>query len=919
MATLPNVMNPQQTLDPAHNFLLSEYKTMGQFFNPTAVAVIGATEKPGSVGRTLFWNLIKSPFGGLVYPVNPKRDQVLGIRAYPDLASLPSPVDVAVVVTPAPGVPAVIKDCAEHGVKSVIIISAGFKETGAEGVALEQTIQAIAEQHGIRIIGPNCLGVMNPINGFNATFANGIAKPGKLGFISQSGALCTAVLDWSFEQNVGFSKFISLGSMLDVDWGDLIYALGEDPHTDSILIYMETVGNARAFLSAAREISQIKPIIIIKPGRTAEAASAAASHTGSLAGSDDVLDAAFERAGVLRVDTISELFSLADVLSKQSRPKGPKLVIVTNAGGPGVLATDALIQHGGQLATTSPAVVDQLNRFLPAAWSHGNPVDVLGDADPTRYAEATRIVLNDAETDGVLVILTPQAMTDPTETAEALVPMLEKSAVPVLASWMGGQDVAQGEAILNNAAIPTYTYPDDAAKTFSLMWQYSQRRKLLYETPVPVDDDGFDPVIAKNTVANHIATLKNRHEYLLSEYDAKQVLTAYHIPTVDTRLAHSIEEAIAHADAIGYPVVLKLHSLILTHKSDVGGVQLNLKNATDVAEAWQTIQQGALQHGGPDAFLGATVQRMQQLLGGTEVILGMTYDAQFGPVILFGSGGKYVEVFKDKALALPPLNGTLVQRLLEKTKVYQILKGVRGEQPADMAGLTATIVRFSQLILNHPEIKELDINPLWVSGSQQVALDARVLLHTDSAESVQQSAIRRYPQQYVEEITLKDGYRVRIRPIRPEDEPLMRAFHETLSQESIFARFQTDLGLEHRINHERLSRICFNDYDREIALILQDSFSGHILGVGRLSKLPGQNDVATFRVLIADACQRKGLGTLMVKKLQAVAQQERVTLLRTLLHEDNHALRRICERLGFDIQASAQHPGYLNITWHIAF
>jgi acetyltransferase len=912
------VMTPATTLDPAHNFLLSEYKTMGAFFEPKAVAVIGATEKMCSVGRTLFWNLIKSPFGGLVYPINPKRDQVLGIKAYADLASLPTPADLAVVVTPATGVPAVMQDCADHGIKSVIIISAGFKEVGPEGVALEQKIQAIAQQHGIRIIGPNCLGAMNPINGFNATFANGIARPGNIGFISQSGALCTAVLDWSFEQNVGFSKFISLGSMLDVDWGDLIYALGEDPHTDSILVYMETVGDARAFLSAAREISQIKPIILIKPGRTQEAAQAAASHTGSLAGSDDVLDAAFERAGVLRVDTISELFSLADVLSKQSRPKGPNLAIVTNAGGPGVLATDALIQHGGKLAPISPSVIEQLNRFLPSAWSHGNPIDVLGDADPTRYAEATKFVVNDTETDGVLVILTPQAMTDPTQTAQALAPLLANSPVPVLASWMGGQDVAAGEAILNRAGIPTYPYPDDAAKTFSLMWQYSQRRKLLYETPLPVDDSSFDPVTAQQTVANQLKILRAEGQLLLSEYEAKRLLAAYHIPTVETRLAHTVDEAVQQAEAIGYPVVLKLHSLVLTHKSDVGGVQLNLRNADQVRDAWQEVQAGALQHGGADAFLGVTVQRMQPLRGGTEVILGVSYDEQFGPVILFGSGGKYVEVFKDKALALPPLNATLVQRLIEQTKVVEILKGVRGEAAADIASLVGTIVRFSQLILNHPEIRELDINPLWVgSGTQgHIALDARVLLHEQQA-TIRKSAIRRYPQQYVEEVTRKDGYRIRLRPIRPEDEPQMRAFHETLSQESIFARFQADLGLEHRINHERLSRICFNDYDREIALILQDSFSGHILGVGRLSKLPGQDTVATFRVLIADACQKKGLGSLMVQKLQAIARQEKLTLLRTLLHESNHGLRRICERLGFDITPSQAHPGYLNVSWQV--
>jgi acetyltransferase len=432
-------------------------------FSPRNVAVIGATEKEDSVGRTLLWNLISNPFGGTVFPVNPKRSNVLGIRAYPTVRDIPDQIDLAVIVTPAPTVPGLIRDCVDIGAKGAIIISAGFKEIGPEGAKLEQEVLTIARQAKMRIIGPNCLGVMSPLTGINATFAKGMARPGSVGFISQSGALCTSVLDWSLSENVGFSSFVSIGSMLDVDWGDLLYYLGEDQRTKAIVMYMETIGNARRFLSAAREVALVKPIIVIKAGRTAAAAKAAASHTGSLAGSDDVLDAAFRRVGVLRVDKIAEIFYMAEVLSKQPRAQGPNLTIVTNAGGPGVLATDALIQGGGKLTEVSLEALEELNAFLPGAWSHNNPIDILGDASPDRYAKSLQVAANDKNSDGMLVILTPQDMTDPTLTAEALREAAKSvGKKPVLASWMGGADVAAGVQILNRASIPTFPYPDTA-------------------------------------------------------------------------------------------------------------------------------------------------------------------------------------------------------------------------------------------------------------------------------------------------------------------------------------------------------------------------------------------------------------------------------------------------------------------------
>src|SRR5690349_3992843 len=464
------------------------------FFSPKSVAVVGATENPGSVGRTILWNLMTSPFGGTVFPVNPKRTSVLGVKAYPSLAEIPEPVDLAVIVTPPPSIPGIIRECGENGVRGAIVISAGFKEVGEEGARLEKELLAEAREANIRVIGPNCLGVMSPLSGMNATFATAIARPGSVGFISQSGALCTAVLDWSLKEMVGFSAFVSVGSMVDVGWGDLIYHLGNDPKTRSIVIYMESIGNARSFLSAAREVALNKPIIVIKPGRSAAAAKAAASHTGSLTGSDEVLQAAFRRSGVLRVNNIADLFYMAEVLSKQPSPKGPRLTIVTNAGGPGVLATDALIMGGGELAELSEETIQEYNAVLPPTWSHNNPVDIIGDASPERYAKALEIAAKDPHSDGMLVILTPQAMTDPTRIAEQLKPLAKQEGKPVLASWMGGVDVAAGEEILNRANIPTFPYSDTAARAFNYMWRYSYNLKGLYETPsMPEDSAEWTP------------------------------------------------------------------------------------------------------------------------------------------------------------------------------------------------------------------------------------------------------------------------------------------------------------------------------------------------------------------------------------------------------------------------------------------
>jgi acetyltransferase len=880
------------------------------FFSPKTVALVGATENPGSVGRTILWNLVTSPFGGTVYPVNPKRANVLGVKAYPSITSIPEQVDLAVIVTPPPSIPGIIRECGQNGVQGAVIISAGFKEVGPEGAALEHQVLEEARAAKIRVIGPNCLGVMAPLSGLNATFATTVAKPGSVGFISQSGALCTAVLDWSLKEMVGFSAFISVGSMVDVGWGDLIYHLGNDPKTRSIVIYMETIGNARSFLSAAREVALSKPIIVIKPGRTAAAAKAAASHTGSLTGSDEVLEAAFRRSGVLRVNNIADLFYMAEVLSKQPRPKGPRLTIVTNAGGPGVLATDALITGGGELAELTPATIEAYNAVLPATWSHNNPVDIIGDASPERYAKALEIAAKDPHSDGMLVILTPQAMTDPTRIAEQLRPLAEQKDKPVIASWMGGLDVAAGEEILNRANIPTFPYPDTAARAFNYMWRYAYNLKGLYETPAMPEnaEGGFDRKLAADEI---IQRARNARQTILTEFDSKKVLSAYGIPVAQTVIANTESEAVAAATEIGYPVVLKLFSETITHKTDVGGVQLNLGDEQAVGRAFRAIQSSVAQKAGAQHFQGVTVQPMIRLKDAYELILGSSLDAQFGPVLLFGTGGQLVEVFKDRALALPPLNTTLARRMMEQTKIYRALKGVRGRQGVDIQALEMLLVRFSALVAEQRWIKEIDINPLLASPDGLIALDARIVVHgSDVKESeIPKMAIRPYPTRYVAAWKMKDGTEVTIRPIRPEDEPAMVHFHETLSDQSVYYRYFHMMNLEQRVRHERLMRTCFIDYDREMALVAErrnpETGDPEILAVSRMTRVHWANE-AEVAIIVSDQWQGRGLGKEMMARLLIIGADENLDRLTAEMLPENRHVMRVCEKLGFTLKHSLE-------------
>ncbi len=871
---------------------------------PRSVAVIGATERPGSVGRAVFERLTSRGFTGSVYPVTPAHAQVLGRQAYAAIGDIGAPVDLAVIATPASTVPDVVCACARAGVKGAIVISAGFRETGPAGAELERRMFAEAQATGMRIIGPNCLGVIIPGIGLDVTFAAATALPGSIGFVSQSGALCTAILDWAASRNVGFSYFISAGSMVDVGWADYLDYLVDDPETKSILLYMESVGDhPSSFVSSARQAASLKPLIVMKSGRTEGAARAAVSHTGALLGSDDVFDAALRRCGALRVDCVQDLFDMADVLAKGKRPSGKRLAIVTNAGGPGVIAADALIAAGGQLASLAPESRTALDAVLPAHWSRANPIDIFGDADPARYSHAVDVALRDPNSDAVLVIYAPQAVASGLSVAESICGSAA-GPKPVLAAWMGGAGVAAGISALERAGISTYSYPELAVSAFDYLWRYDENLKALYETPATTSDEVPDSDAAARAVGAAVTAGRSA----LTPAECARLAAAYDIPLVSSVEASTADEAVAAAGACGYPVAVKVRSSVVTHKTDVGGVRLNVSSPTGVRDAFDSIRESVTARAGSAAFDGVIVQPMAASGDGLELILGCSSDPQFGPVIVFGLGGTLVEVFRDRAIGLPPLNGTLARLLMESTRAFAAFGAIRGRAAIDVDALAALLVRFSRLVTDVPRIREVDLNPLFVGPDRIVALDMRVLLHDPGVapQALPKPAIRPYPSQYAGTWTARDGTLVEIRPIRAEDEPLVREFHRSLSDDTVYMRFAHVERLEGRIAHARLARACFIDYGREIALIAESTAGEgrRVLGIANLvrTRRPGQ---AEFALLVGDGFQRHGVGSELLRRLVAIGGEEGMTEIVGYVLESNAPMLAICERLGFTAHGRA--------------
>jgi len=900
----------QNKTDPVQNFLCSRAEALQALFNPRSIAVIGAKEDPDSVGGTLLRNLMGG-FAGTIFPINPKRQQVCGLKCFPSVLEVEDDIDLAIVATPAQTVPDIITELSQKRIPVAIVISAGFKEAGQEGQQLEEEMLRRARAGCVRLLGPNCLGFMNPHLNLNASFSHMTARPGRTAFLSQSGAMCTAVLDWAEQEGLGFSAFVSLGSMADLSWGDFIDFLGKDPNTDNILLYMETVGDPRSFLSAARETVLNKPIIAIKGGQTTAAAAAAASHTGAMTGSDAVFEAACNKVGILRVKSIRELFQAAAVLASQPRPGGSNLTIVTNAGGPAVMATDQAVLSGGQMTSLSEETIQALNAQLSPLWSHANPVDILGDATPEIYRNAVQSALHAPETDGLLVILTPQAMTDPTGAAEEVAAVVKGTEKTILTSWMGGTNVAEGKSRLRANGIPTFDYPDEAAALFGKLWQHSRHMLALYETSVPRDQPGeYQTAASKARAIIHVMRQSGRT--MLDEFEAKQLLSFYGIPVVHTVVARTMDEAVEAAVGMTFPVVVKLFSRQITHKSDVGGVKLNLRDVTAVRHAYDAIRNRVSELAGAAAFEGVTVQPMLRN-DGFEVILGSACDPQFGPVILFGSGGRLTEVYRDTALALPPLNATAAQALMEQTKIFEALKGVRGTPAVNLAQLEKILISFSALVADHPEIAEIDINPLKASADEIVALDARVLLHPENIRAPR-LAIRAYPAEYISKKQLKDGRWMTLRPIRPEDEEALTRFHAELSTNLSRQPFLEFATLDREDLHGRLVQICHCDYDRNwtlVATVSSDTEKGEqVIGLGRI--LRANHDDGLFKLLVLDGWQNLGVGRKLLNSLMHIAKNEGLTKIRAEVLEDNGQMLHLLQSLNFHVECAngTCHVGY---------
>jgi len=873
-------------------------KKLDKLFNPKVVAIIGASAREGTVGHSLMKNIIGSGFDGIVYPINPKRTNVLGVKAYANIHDIPDKVDLAIIATPAKTVPTIVEACGYSGVSSIVLISAGFTEIGEEGKMLTKHISATLRKYGMRLIGPNCLGFIKPSIHLNATFANKMALPGKIAFISQSGALCTAILDWSVKQNVGFSYFVSIGSMIDVGFHDLIDYFGTDPLTTSIVIYMESLTNARSFMSAARAFARNKPIIVLKAGKSTEGAQAAMSHTGSLAGNDFVFDAAFKRAGVIRVNTIDELFNIAQSLAMQEKPAGNKLAIITNAGGPGVIATDTLIAKGGEIAQLSDETIDELNQYLSPNWSKGNPVDVLGDAGPEQYEKAVELCAKDKNVDGILVILTPQAMTDPGGVAKKIAGIGRKCRKTLLASWMGADDIEEGREILESNKIPVYQTPEDAVKCFMYMYDYSRNLEILHETPpqIPIE---FKPKKAESKKLIDEVLADNRT--VMTEFEAKQLLNYYEIPVIKNGLAKTEEEAVKLAEQIGFPLVMKIASPDILHKTDVGGVILNIVNKEEARKAYTKILESSRAKV-PDADIrGVFVEQM--LKRKYELIIGCKKDPIFGPTIVFGMGGVAVEVFKDTTIGLPPLNMALAMRIIEDTKIYKLIKGYRGMPGADITSIQFLLYKFAYLIMDFPQINEIDINPFGVDERGGVVLDAKVMLD-DSVQVAEEYPYKHLvispcPSEYITEFTMKNGEKVILRPIKPEDELMEKEMFSNFSERTQRFRF---FQLIKDISHDQLVRYTQIDYDREIAIIAEVTENGKKLMAGVVRLIADQyNETAEFAIVIADPWHNLGLGNKFTDYICEIAKARGIQKIYANVLANNHIMLHMFKVRGFSM------------------
>jgi acetyltransferase len=873
---------------------------LAPLFTPQSVVLFGASDRADSVGGVVFRNLLTSGFEGRIYGINPKRAEVQGHKAYSSIDDIDDTIDLAVVATPAKSIPAIVEACGERGIRMMLILSAGFRETGPEGRKLEDRVTQMVRRYDIRLMGPNCLGIIRPDKGLNITFGNNNAKPGNLAFVSQSGAICTAILDWAEKNGVGFSAVVSSGIAADLGFGDYLDYLVSDPKTKAILLYIEGINDSRRFMSALRAAARIKPVIALKVGRHAAGAEASMSHTGALVGSDETFSAALSRSGVLRVETVGQLFAAAKALSSlHYRGASERLVIVTNGGGPGVMAADRATDQGIELSSLSGETMARLNEVLPSVWSHGNPVDIIGDAPPERYQQAIDICLEDSDVDGVIVILTPQAMTAPTEVAKAVIESARKSKKPIMTSWMGGGQVEAARELFLQARVPDFGTLENAVDAFSYLARYNRNQRLLLQTPARLttgrespDSDGARLIIE--------AVLKEQRD-ILTEPESLAVLTAFGIPTVRNAVARSANEALIVAESIGFPIAMKVFSSDISHKSDAGGVRLNIGSAQEVRGAYkQLLEQVAKRV--PDAKIeGVTIEKMYRSSNGRELMVGIIRDPVFGPVISFGSGGTAVEVMGDSAISLPPLNHRLTRDLIKRTKVSKLLGEFRNMPAVDMDKLIDALLAVSSMACELPWIKEMDINPLIVDENEVVAVDARIVVAypKPSTDPYHHLAIHPYPAHLARTVQLNDGTDIVIRPIRPEDAEIEAQFIRDLSDEARYFRFMNSLQ---ELSQEMLVRFTQIDYHNEMALIavtMTDAGEEQI-GVARYTTNLDKTS-CEFALVVSDQWQSRGIAHHLMRNLMDVARDRDLERIQGQVLSKNSRMLDLMTSLNFSI------------------
>jgi acetyltransferase len=879
---------------------------LDHLFAPKAIAVFGASDRPDAVGGRVFENLREGGFSGPIYAINPKYEQLHEQPCYPSISAIDKPVDLAVIATPAKTVPDVIRACGEHGVRAVIIISAGFNDSDEHASALKKLVLEAARQYQLRILGPNCLGLIRPVTGINATFSKNTAKPGQLALISQSGALCTSILDWAVARDIGFSAIVSLGDAAEIDFGDILDYLAQDPHTSSILLYVEGVRDARSFMSGLRIAARMKPVVVIKAGRHIEGSRAAVTHTGAMVGADDVFDAALQRAGVVRVLTIEQLFAAAELLATRHRVSGNRLAIITNGGGLGVMATDRAIDLGVSLAALSENTIAQLNESLPAQWSHDNPVDLLGDAPAERYQAALKSCLLDPGVDGVLVMLSPQAMTDTVACAQAIIDSRQVDGKPVLACWMGEQQVEAANKLFTQHHLPNFPNPESSVEAFAYLACFHHNQQLLLQVPGPLTTRSEPDVEGARLIIESVLAQKRS---VLTIRESKALLHAFAIPVTQTMECSSPSDALIAAESLDFPVAMKIHSLDITHKSDVGGIRLNIGNAHAVRSTFHELME-EVQTRNPDVKIaGVTIEPMYSPSHGRELLIGVIRDPIFGPAITFGAGGTQVEVLRDRAVALPPLNSLLAEKMISQTRIAKLLGSFRNMPAVNMNALVQVLCRVSEMVCELPEITSLDINPLIADENGVMALDARIVVEhpSPSMDRYDHMAIHPYPSHLSSQLQLADGTNIKIRPIRPEDASIEQSFVRELSPQSKYFRFMQGLN---ELTQQMLVRFTQLDYSRELALIavLESHGKETELGVARYMMNP-DGDSCEFALVVADRWQNRGIGSHLMSALIDAARQRGIERMEGEILATNNNMLKLTANLGFSLRTSTEDPG----------